>query len=248
MSGSFQNRFLRHSVFSSSITKGKSWPEFYEYQAARVQHPALRDFYAAGIPSGETPLCNVPMVAMDFETTGLDADGCDIVSIGLVPMTIQRIYNSQSVHWIVRPRTELSGDSVVFHGITHSAIDDAPDLCMLLDQLLELLRGRVVIAHCCSIERNFLDQAMKARWGEGVYFPMLDTMAIENRFNHDGIFERLLGGGGRSIRLGDCRARYNLPFYHPHHAQIDALACAELFQAQIATHFSPTTSVGQLWM
>jgi DNA polymerase III subunit epsilon len=247
MSGSFRQLVLRHSLFSTSITRGMSWPDFYQFQAARVQHPALRDFYAAGLPAADTPLSAIPMMAMDFETTGLDANGCDIVSIGLVPMTLERIRNSQSIHWIVRPRTELCDESVVFHGITHSAVNAAPDLSLFLSQLLEQLRGRVVIAHCCSIERSFLDQAVKARWGEGVMFPMIDTMAIENSLTHDGFIERMFGGRSRSIRLADCRQRYGLPFYHPHHAQIDALACAELFQAQVATHYSPGTPIGRLW-
>mgnify|MGYP001474898752 CR=1 FL=1 len=245
MSFSFGSRFLggRHS----GPTRGMSWPEFYRQQQQECRHPALKAFYGAGLPTGDTPLCKVPLVAMDFETTGLDSESCDIVSIGLVPMTLERIYNSQSTHWIVRPRSELSGDSVVFHGITHSAIDQAPDLCLVLDQLLQHLQGRVVIAHCCHIERSFLDKAVRARWGEGIHFPMLDTMALENSLIQRDLIDRLFGTKPKSIRLADCRQRYNLPFYHPHHAETDALACAELFQAQISTHFSPYTAISQLW-
>jgi DNA polymerase III subunit epsilon len=245
MSSRFQQRFLHGAA--SSVTAGLSWPDFYARQQACVSHPGLKAFYAAGLPSPGTPLAEVPLVAMDFETTGLDTAHCDIVSIGLVPMTLKRISSSASRHWVVRPRAELSDDSVVFHGITHSDIDAAPDLSHTLDELLDNLKGRVVITHCCSIERHFLNQAVQARWGEGVTFPMIDTMAIENSVMQRSIIERLFGRGPQSIRLADCRKRYGLPFYHPHHAQIDALACAELFQAQIATHYSPRTAIGRLW-
>lgn len=47
--------------------------------------------------SPDTPLAQVPLVAMDFETTGLNADRDDIVSIGLVPLSLQRIRLSGSV-------------------------------------------------------------------------------------------------------------------------------------------------------
>jgi DNA polymerase-3 subunit epsilon len=50
-----------------------------------------------------------------------------------------------------------------------------------------------------------------------------------------------------SIRLADSRLRYNLPSYSAHHALIDALATAELLQAQVATHYATDTPVGELW-
>jgi DNA polymerase-3 subunit epsilon len=51
-----------------------------------------------------------------------------------------------------------------------------------------------------------------------------------------------------SIRLADSRARYNLPAYAPHDALTDAIATAELMQAQIKYHFSPDTAIKKLWL
>ncbi|WP_246624676.1 3'-5' exonuclease [Oceanobacter mangrovi] len=242
------SRFQQRLMANLSPSGRLSWPELYAAQARNSRHPALRDFYAAGVPDPGTPLAEVPLVAIDFETTGLDAKTCDIVSIGLVPMTIKRIYSSQARHWIVRPRTDLSTDSVVVHGITHSDVDAAPDLSQQLDEVLEQLKGKVVVAHCCAIERNFLDKAVRARWGDGIRFPMLDTMQLEaDLVRQPTLIERVFGAHKKSLRLGDARERYGLPFYHPHHAQTDALACAELLQAQIASHCSPTVSIASLW-
>ena len=50
-----------------------------------------------------------------------------------------------------------------------------------------------------------------------------------------------------SLRLHPSRERYHLPPYQAHHALIDALATAELLQAQIARHYAPDTPVGVLW-
>jgi DNA polymerase-3 subunit epsilon len=38
-----------------------------------------------------------------------------------------------------------------------------------------------------------------------------------------------------------------LPLYQAHHALTDALATAELLQAQIATHYPADVTVGELW-
>ncbi|MCP1328190.1 3'-5' exonuclease, partial [Halomonas sp. 707D4] len=50
-----------------------------------------------------------------------------------------------------------------------------------------------------------------------------------------------------SIRLDASRQRYGLPSYQGHHALTDALATAELFQAQVAYHYSPETPLERFW-
>lgn len=60
-------------------------------------------------------------------------------------------------------------------------------------------------------------------------------MAFERRFVRKGdksFWHILLGRKQASLRLVDSRARYHLPYYRQHHTFIDALACAELLQAQ----------------
>lgn len=200
--------------------------------------------------SPDTPLAQVPLVAMDFETTGLNADRDDIVSIGLVPLSLQRIRLSGSRHWILKPNAALRDESVVIHHITHSEVKSAPDLERILEELLGIMAGKVVVVHHRNIERNFLDAALKRRIGEGILFPVIDTLELEARLHRrrpPGPLARLLGRQPVSIRLPESRARYHLPHYHAHHALTDALACAELFQAQVAHRFSPDTPVQQLW-
>ncbi len=51
-----------------------------------------------------------------------------------------------------------------------------------------------------------------------------------------------------SIRLADSRLRYQLPHYAAHNALIDAIATAELLQAQVLHHFSRETPVADLWL
>jgi DNA polymerase-3 subunit epsilon len=51
-----------------------------------------------------------------------------------------------------------------------------------------------------------------------------------------------------SIRLANSRERYHLPAYAPHDALTDAIATAELLQAQIKYHFSPDTAIDKLWL
>ena len=228
------------------------WSQRFSILAETARDPRLKAFYAQGVPSGDTPLQNVPMAALDVETTGLDPLQDEIVSIGVVPMTVTHIQASASRYWVVRPTVELTSESITIHAITHSQIEAAPDLDAILDELLQALAGRIVVVHCRDIERGFLHAALKARIGEGIEFPVIDTMELEARLHRrpPSLLARLLGKPTKaaSIRLDASRARYRLPRYRAHHALTDALATAELLQAQVAHRFSPQTPLRELWL
>lgn len=229
----------------------QAWPALLTRRASETQHAALKNYYLSGMPSPDTALSDVPLLAMDFETTGLNTQCDDIVSIGLMPMTLTRIRVQDSQHWILNPRADLRNESVVIHGITHSAIAGAPDLNDVLIKLLEMMAGKVMVVHHKGIEQAFLDAAFKKRIGEGIVFPCIDTLALEAH-----LVEAQRKTGWRhkwwrsrprlSLRLPDCRARYHLPHYPAHNALTDALGCAELLQAQVAHHFSPSTALNDL--
>lgn len=234
----------------ANVRSEVDWPVLIEKLKKQATDPLLTCFYNAGIVKGDTPLSDVKFVALDLETTGLDSSKNDIISIGLVPFTLSRIYCNQAKHWVVKPRKPLQDNSIVIHGITHSDISGAPDFSCVLEELLLALAGKIVVVHYRCIEREFIDLAVKARLGEGLLFPMIDTLEIESWFfrkSKQKWWSKMTGLPLHSIRLADSRKRYNLPFYQGHNALIDALATAELLQAQIATRFNKTDPVNAFW-
>lgn len=225
------------------------WRQHFQTLAATARDARLQAYYAAGAPGADAPLSSVPMAALDIETTGLEPGRHEIVSIALVPMNLAQIHGSQTQHWIVKPRGELAAESVTFHGITHSQVAQAPDFDAVVQPLLAAMAGRVLVVHCREIERGFLDAALTARLGEGLQFPVIDTMDLEARLHRRpaGFWARWRQPSPPSIRLADSRRRYGLPGYRPHHAPTDALASAELLLAQVADRFSPQTPLSALW-
>lgn len=228
-----------------------AWPERFIQLAENARDPRLKVFYQAGCVAPETPLADVPLVALDFETTGLNPDQHSIVSIGLVPFSVDGIQLGRGRHWVVRPQLPLHQTSITIHGITHTDIDKAPDLSEVLEEILEAMAGRIAVVHYRNIERPFFDVAMKWRLNEGIHFPVIDTMAIEAHLypnRQPTRWQKLKGMKPVSIRLADSRTRYGLPHYPPHNALIDAIATAELLQAQVRHHFSLDTAVKDLWL
>ncbi len=233
-----------------SVTPALDWAAHFARLAENARDPRLQAYYRAGTTAADTPLNELPLLALDVETTGLDPQQHAIVSLGLVPFDLRRIRCAEAHYWVVKPSGELSSESVTYHHITHSDIRHAPRLGQILDELLTAMAGRLVVVHYRNIERGFLDQALRQHLGEGLSFPVIDTMELEARLHPNrqpGWLGKLLGRQPTSIRLADSRQRYNLPLYQAHHALSDALATAELLQAQVATHYSADTVVGAVW-
>lgn len=228
----------------------QAWPAYYERRAQTARSPALARYYATPPPAPETAIGEVPMVAMDMETTGLDPDQHAIVSVALLPFTVARIRMAERRHWVVKPPCSLEATSVTFHHITHADIEHAPDIGEVLDDMLALMAGRVVVVHYHRIERRFLNAAVVARLGEDLLFPVIDTMELEARRHRLAWRARLrqrLGRPALSLRLAASRERYRLPPYQAHHALVDAMASAELLQAQVRHHLGASTPLRALW-
>ncbi|WP_419810197.1 3'-5' exonuclease [Bacterioplanoides sp.] len=230
--------------------KTKNWADFFVQANANAKDSRLRDYYAQGMVADDCLLSQTPFVALDFETTGLNPEEDDIISIGLVPFTLKRIQLNQSAEWLVKPNQPLEEESVVIHGITHNEVRRAPVLDKILEPLLTALAGRVVVVHHRAIECQFIHHALMQRIQETLEFPVVDTMEVEKQAlsHRQGLVGRMLKRPTGSVRLHDCRRRYSLPYYKAHQALTDAIATAELFQAQAAYHFRDDTRIGDVWL
>lgn len=224
----------------------KEWRRYMSQRTGTSRSPALNRFYGAALPPTDTAIADVPLLALDIETTGLDLQRDAIVSVGLVPFSTRRIHLAERRYWIVRPECPLNSRSVTLHHITHADIEQAPAFRDILPELLDAMTGCIPVVHYRTIERSFLDRAVNECLGEPFSFPTIDTMEIEARRYRSSLWSRWrrrIGGSTVSVRLHGSRARYHLPHYQAHHALVDALATAELLQAQIATHFRPDTPI-----
>ena len=227
----------------------KNWNTRYAQLADDAQNNLLKEFYLSTFSDASASVKDIPFVALDFETTGLNSKTDDIVSVGLVPFTLARIYCKQSKHWVVQPRRNLSESSIVIHGITHNDVDNAPDFDNIIAPLLDALRSKVIVVHYAAIERGFFNSALLLRLKERIEFMVVDTMELERRAlkAKQGLIGQIFNTKLGSLRLNDCRKRYSLPVYEGHNALTDALATAELLQAQLRHHYTEETPLCTIW-
>jgi len=236
--------------FAQRLQPQRQWEAYYDERTQACAHAGLRRFYEAGVVAADTPVAEVPFVALDIETTGLSPQRNNIVSIGLVPFTLQRAQPNLAQHWLVKPARGLTSASVRYHQITHADLAQAPPLREVLEEVLPVLQERVVVCHYLPIERQFLRYAAGHCWQEEWLFPIVDTMQLERwRLQQRGalVMARWRRQEVFSLRLNDCRKRYGLPAYMAHHAVTDALAAAELLQAQWQRDGCDSRVIGDWW-
>lgn len=239
-------------MFRKSLpTRPIDWKARCERLAYEAADKRLKKFYRSFKVPAHAPVSGLEFLALDLETTGLDAEKDQILSIGFITLTHNRIFCHYARNWIICPDECVDTPQTEIHGITHSCLESCPGFGDTLAHLLRAMAGRVVIAHYSRIEREFLSQATLNTVGEGLEFPVIDTMALESEKHpvyRPNALQRWMGDkNSPSLRMSHARERYGLPRYRPHHALTDALSTAELFLAQMADRFSPDTPVGKLW-
>ncbi len=190
----------------------------------------LRDYLETPFPTGKQDCQEVEYLALDLETTGLVPDSDAIISVGMVGMHGMRIDLNTAEHRVVRIERPIPERSVVVHRLTDDAVAAGEPLAQVLTRVLARLAGRVLVAHYASVELAFLRRACAEIFNGNFIVPVVDTQQVARRW----LERRNQSYTATDLRLFNLRARYNLPRYVAHNALSDALACGELFAAQVA--------------
>ena len=164
-------------------------------------------------------------IAIDVETTGLDARHDELISFAGIPIESARIVAPETVRGLVRPRIASSAASVEIHGLRDYDLSGAPTAPDALAPLAEVMRGRVPVVHAQWVERTFLRKA-------GCPLPrrVVDTALLWRVLS----IERGEPDPG-TCSLSAIAEELGLPAHRPHTAEGDTLTAAQIFLA-LATH------------
>lgn len=196
----------------------------------KMPESPLREYYESDFPLPDTDWRQVDYLALDFETTGLDKEKDEILSIGYASIRGQGLRLNEADHFLARPVRAIPESSAVIHGILDDTASGAKALEEVLPRLLKSLESKIIVAHHAAVEYEFLSNACKRIYGYPFIGPVVDTLALEVRIFRSQ--DKPIRSG--DLRLDKARIRYNLPRYPAHNALIDAIAAGELFLAQAA--------------
>lgn len=192
----------------------------------------LKEFLKVPMPDIKQGIGVTDILALDFETTGLNAKRDKLLSVGYVSLKSGLIKLGQSQHSIICCPGDMTKDNVAIHQITDTERENGSELQDVVAQLLSDLAGKVMLVHYAHIEKSFLTQACLQLYGMAPVFPIIDTLVLAKNHldrNHQHY-------DPSQLRLINLRAKYGLPAHHEHNALNDAVATGELFLAQMRNY------------
>jgi DNA polymerase-3 subunit epsilon len=128
----------------------------------------------------DAPLAHTEFLVVDTETNGKAGDACELTEVGAVLVGGGELHD----RWesLVGVRAPLSRGIQRFTGITQAMVDEAPAADLVLPDLADQLRGRVLVGHNISFDRRVLRQAFARSDLEWTDPPALCTVALARRF------------------------------------------------------------------
>jgi DNA polymerase III subunit epsilon len=190
------------------------------------EHSVLRDYAKTAWPERSLPASEAPFLALDFELDGL-RKGADLLQAGWLPFQGRSISLSEVQSIDIRSKASLDDEAVTIHGIGEERALQGRKIPEVVESLIKALSGRILVAHAARIEVSALQRATEAIFGANLPIRKVCTLTLEQHLKPNLHVKN-------AYRLAETRRRYGLPDYTAHDALTDALAAAELFQAQLS--------------
>jgi len=191
-----------------------SQPELTEEQR---QHLAR---LAAAPTWSEQSLRQQRWVVLDLETSGLNVNRDQVLSIGAVVIEDGAIDFSQQFERTLHRHDHKLAPSVLIHGLAPSAIAAGCDPAQALLELMDFIGDSPLLAFHAGFDQRMLARALKDSLGYKLQHPFMDVAELAPLLNPDVVM--------RDAGLDDWVAHFGLHVEERHNASADAQVTAEL--------------------
>lgn len=181
----------------------------------------------------QTRLNDCEFLVIDIETTGLDAQRHQIVSIGWLIVQHRQLLLETANYQLIRlanGEQQGVGQSATIHGLHNHEVAKGEELVEVLNHFLQVAAGKVLVAHHSVIEQQFIRKACQQSFGRAPQLKFIDTLQLEAKQ----LQRRNITVRQDEFRLPACLKRQQLPMLQEHNALEDAFGCALLLQKHLA--------------
>ena len=173
---------------------------------------------------GDHVIVDLPVVAIDTETTGRDPSSDRIVEVACVRWERGEITLRKS--WLVNPGRPIPKEAFDVHGISDDDVKDAPSFGAILPELLEALAGAIPLAYNAEFDRKQLMSELGRVAAPSAPPPALQKNA---EWLDPLVWARELHKLEKSRALGEVAARLGIELSQAHRAVADAEAALHVF-------------------
>lgn len=171
-------------------------------------------------------------VCVDCETTGLDKDSDRIIEVALKRFTFEKeVFSFES---LVNPGKSIPQASIAIHNITDDMVKSAPKVSEVLPEVLEALRGAVIVGHGVEFDLEMIMQSAKRSNLMGAFLKkatIIDTLRLARLY-----------GESATNSLQALRAHFNIEDEGAHRAMGDVVVNIEVFK-KLTMNFKTTKEV-----
>ena len=174
-----------------------------------------------------TLMAHLPMVAIDTETTGKNANSDRIVEVACVVWEEGAIVERHS--WLIHPECPIPEEAANVHGITDEMVRDHPPFARVADELLGVLRRGVPLAYNAPFDRAFVLAELERAGITLAAPPPAGRRQVE--WIDPLVWARELHAHEKSRALSEVCERLGIPLEQAHRATSDAEAALLVMQA-----------------
>jgi DNA polymerase III subunit epsilon len=159
-----------------------------------------------------------PLVFVDIETTGLRPTYDRIIEIGIVKVINGEIV--QKFNSLINPNIHLPAEIIQITGITTSDLENAPSWRLVQDEVLELLKDAIFVAHNARFDYGFIKNEFRR-----------SNLSFSTKPLCSAKLSRALFPRFRRHNLDSLIERFNLDCTNRHRAYDDAHVIYQFFKS-----------------
>ncbi|QDF28196.1 3'-5' exonuclease [Halarcobacter anaerophilus] len=163
-------------------------------------------------------------VCFDCETTGLNVQKDDIISIGAVIIKNNRIISSRRFVKYIKPKTKLQEEAIKIHHIRECDLKEAEEIEKVIDEFLKFIGNRKLVGYFLEFDIAMINKYLKPKLGIKLPNRAYEVSAIY----HDWKIEKI-PQSNIDLRFDTILSELEIPNMGKHDAYNDAIMTAMMF-------------------
>ena len=163
-------------------------------------------------------------VVFDCETTGLDVNNDEIISIGAVIVKDNKIELSKRFHLFAKSNKNLSEESIKIHKIRECDLENAKEIDEVIEEFLDFIKNRTLVGYYLEFDIDMVNRYIEPKVG----FKLPNKTIEVSELYYNKMLKKY-PNGNIDLRFDTILNRLNLPALPKHSALNDAIMTALMF-------------------
>ncbi len=163
-------------------------------------------------------------ICFDCETTGLNPQIDDIISIGAVLIKNNTIVSSKKFVKFVKPKTKLQAEAIKVHHIRECDLENAEEIDDVIVEFLEFIGNRKLVGYFLEFDMAMINKYLKPKLGITLPNDAIEVSAIYHDFKIEAIPQSHI-----DLRFDAILRELQIPSLGKHDAYNDAIMTAMIF-------------------